>query len=231
MKFETGIDSAAKFFNDFIGALVPSCTLVFCLIIMHFGPVKLLDLGKSIEGTGMIFFIIGLFFALGHAITALHEHILRPLFYICRILKRFDEQAAKGSAPYQSFKQLTISKLDTNQQDNWSFFDIRNIALSVSLEATSLGRRFMFISLLCNGLGTSLIIIGIDFLTSTAFLPEILFPYKDSIHWIFQATLIFGLSFTLFRQGNIFYKRALTVPFAVALAELTLNKSTIDSSS
>jgi len=89
--------------------------------------------------------------------------------------------------------------------------DIRSLAMSMSKEAAELGRRFMFISLFCNGIATSLTAL---FLISFA---------GDSSavggSWMTRSlmALVAGL---LFWSGSQFQSRAQNVPFPVALSNV-----------
>ena len=108
--------------------------------------------------------------------------------------------------------------------NEWNYHDLRSIALSLSSDGASLGRRFMFISLLCNGVGTALIIVLLDFIGCLIFDPKILFPYPMAVNWGLQSALLLAASIAMFKRGENFYGRALATPFPIALAELMLRK-------
>ena len=91
--------------------------------------------------------------------------------------------------------------------------------MSISSEAGSLARRFMFISLLCSGVGTSLIITGLDLLISHFLLTGLLYPYGAAAPFWLQILLIFGVALLLFRQADSFYGRAMVTPFSIAVAD------------
>ena len=87
-----------------------------------------------------------------------------------------------------------------------------------------MGRRFMFISLLCIGVGTALAIIAIDFAACSLFSPKLLFAYDHAAPWWAQTILLLGLALSLFKHGEIFHNRAMATPFSIAVAELKFKK-------
>jgi hypothetical protein len=87
-----------------------------------------------------------------------------------------------------------------------------------------MGRRFMFISLLCNGVGTALAILAFDFVACSLFSPKLLFVYDYAAPWPVQAILLLGMALALFKHGEVFYGRAMATPFSIAIAELKFKK-------
>ena len=82
----------------------------------------------------------------------------------------------------------------------------------------------MFISLLCNGVGTALAILAFDFAACSLFFPQLLFGYEHAAPWIIQAILLLGIALALFKHGEVFYSRATATPFSVAAAELKFKR-------
>lgn len=223
MKVDDTVETIAKFFNDLIGAWVPGAVLAIGLVLMHLGPSHLQSLAMLGEGAGVSLTMAGLLFALGHVLLAVNENALKPLLKYTKISKAFDEVAARDRQSYKWFAELVTAQQGAGATA-WGFHDLRSVALSVSAEVASIGRRFMFVSLLCNGVGTALTIMGIDYLICLPFLPTLLYSYEQVAPWYVQVILLFGTALLLFRQGDVFYTRAMTTPFSVAVAELKLKK-------
>lgn len=224
MNVDVALDALGKFFNDLIGALVPGAVLASGLLILHAGPGNIQELSKVIEGTAAGLMLAGLLFALGHAILAVHEHTLKSLLTRIRLIRGFNTGEAEKRGSYLWFAQLveTTKRKDEPSTETlaWSYNDLRNVALSVSSEAASLGRRFMFISLLCNGVGTSLVIMGFDLFACHIFAANLLYPYQEAALWWVQMALLFFVAILLFRRADLFYERAMATPFSIAVAEL-----------
>lgn len=227
MKMDDAIETITRFFNDLIGSIVPGVVLAVGLSIMHLGPAKIAEAGKSLENTTLTLTVVGLMFAAGHVLMAIFELALQPLLRACKIVKGFDEGAAKKRQSYKLFVEV-VSKLRnvdvTQASPEWDYKDLRSVALSVSAEGASLGRRFMFISLLCNGVGAALVIMLVDFLSCLALNPKLLFSHVMAMNWVAQSVLILFASTALFKRGEVFYGRAMATPFSIAVAELKLKR-------
>lgn len=224
MKIEEATDTIAKFFNDLIGAWVPGTVLVIGLALMHIGPVQLQSILKLGETTSAALTLAGVLFALGHSLLAIHEQVVKKLLSRAGIAKAFDEVGAKTRQSYEWFAELVKAQQTGASAKDWGYNDLRSVALSVSTEAASVGRRFMFISLLCNGVGTALTIIAIDFAACSLLLPKLLFAYDHAAPWWAQTFLLLGIALALFKQGEVFYNRAMATPFSIAVAELKFKK-------
>lgn len=227
MKVDDAVETIARFFNDLIGSLVPGVVLAVGLSVMHLGPTKIAEASKSLENAATALTVIGLMFAIGHVLMAVFELGLQPLLRACRVIKAFNEVEAKRRQSYGLFAEI-VNKLQSGSSasasSEWAYNDLRSVALSVSAEGASLGRRFMFISLLCNGVGTALIIMLIDFLGCLALSQQMLFPYDTAPNWFVQSALILFVAIALFKRGEIFYGRAMATPFSIAVAELKLKR-------
>lgn len=226
MKIEDAMETVAKFFNDLIGAWVPGAVLAVGLVLMHLGPSNLQVIAKFSDSGSAALIVAGLLFALGHTLLAVHEHGARVLLAKLRIVKEFDESTAKQRQSYEWFAEIVNDQQSGSGAKNWGYNDLRSVALSVSAEAASLGRRFMFVSLLCNGVGTALLIIAIDYMTCAAMSSNLLHIYDYAAPWYAQIALLLGVAFALFRQGGVFYSRAMSTPFSIAVAELKFKKNT-----
>src|SRR5690606_11468275 len=145
---------------------------------------------------------------LGHLLLAINEIAVKPLLRRLRITRAFDGKKASTRQSCVMFNEL-ITLGSNSSASAWDFHDLRSVALSVSDEAASLGRRFMFISLLCSGVGTALLLVGFNYLICLLFFPALLFVYDQAAPWWLQAVLMFGAAFFLFKQADLFYQRAM----------------------
>jgi len=227
MKVDDAIETIARYFNDLIGSIVPGLILAVGLTIMHFGPQRIGDVSKSLESAAVAIVILGLMFASGHALIGIFEVLIQPGLRLSRIVKRFDEASAKQRQSYVLFVEI-LSKLqsgnETETRGVWSYNDLRSVALSISVEGASLGRRFMFISMLCNGVGAALLLMAADFIFCMIFDQKLLYSYVEAPNWIAQSILIFFVAIVLFKRGEIFYERAMATPFSIAVAELKFKR-------
>lgn len=227
MKLDEAIETTTRFFNDLIGSVIPAIVLIVGLSLMHLGPFKIFDAGTLLSNATLTFVAVGLMFAGGHILTALFDYALHPTLRAFRIVKKFDETKMMDHLSYQVFAaeiDKFVGPMSMLRGDEWNYHDLRSIALSLSSDGASLGRRFMFISLLCNGVGTALIIVLLDFIGCLIFDPKILFPYPMAVNWGVQSALLLAASIAMFKRGENFYGRALATPFPIALAELMLRK-------
>lgn len=231
MKIDDGIETLTKFFNDLIGTLIPGAVFVIGLGVMHLGPVKLLSLAKSIDNGIVASVFLALLFAVGHGLLAFHSVVLEQFLSDVRVTKLFDLKSAELKQSYVVFKKIVHEDAKTKgvmsevSDPAWGYNDLRSIALSVSTEASSLGRRFMFIALLCNGVGASLVLMFLDFLGCSLLYPKALFLYPNALPLWGQSLLLMFAAFAFFKRAEVFYSRAMTTPFAVAVAELTFKRA------
>lgn len=219
MKVEGAVEIIFHFFNDLIGALLPGIVLFFCMVMMHFGlgGVQKIVLFTD-KGESMLVFI-GLLFALGHTVLAFYQSIIKRVLSFH--FKEVDKDGAQQKQPYILFLEIVKDKFPKDKiSSEYDFHDLRSIALSISSEAASLGRRFMFISLLCNGMATVFIILLFDFILCLIFYPGLLYGYNFTLHWFLQIIILLIISYSLFKQGSSFYNRSMMVPFSVAIAEI-----------
>lgn len=224
MKVDDAVETIAKFFNDLIGALVPGLVFTLGLAILHFGIDITLSLSKIGESTSFLLISLGLLFALGHILIAAYDHLINPILKQAGLSKKFNELDSQNRQSYIWFNEL-VKVQQVASTSSWSFHDLRSVALSVSSEAASLGRRFMFISLLCSGVSTALILLGLDYILCVFFQPGLLYQYEQTLPWYIWTILIIGIALLLVKQSNSFYARAMTTPFSMAVAELKFKKA------
>jgi hypothetical protein len=80
----------------------------------------------------------------------------------------------------------------------------------------------MFNALLSNGVGMAMILLAIDFAGCLLLNPRLLHPYDPAMNTTLQIVLLILVAYVLFRRGGEFYRRAMTTPFAIAVAEKRL---------
>lgn len=243
MKIDDATETLARFFNDLIGAFVPGAVLAVGFCAMHFGFGKASLVAKGLDGSLVALLALGLLFAVGHGLLAIYDFILMPAFELVlswlqkrvpdkwslRLSLKFDMDAAKEKQSYKSFLgavQRLGKDSSSGAKPSWGYNDLRSIAFSVSTDAASLGRRFMFISLLCCGVGTAVFVLVLDFVVCSLFVPSLLYSYSEAAPWGLQVTILSLVAGTFLKRGVDFYKRAMETPFSVAFAELELKRVT-----
>lgn len=238
MKIDDAIETTTRFFNDLIGSLIPGAILASGLFVMHIGPGLPKDMATSlpIDSGFLIAISLALMFAAGHGLLAIHSIVIDKALQRIglvdgNIKARLEKKHSYGLFIAMFFEKLRRSNLgETNvaQPEKWDHHDLRNVALSVSSEGSSLGRRFMFISLLCNGTGTALLILTLDFISCEIFRPSALFPYANAWHPLIQVVILLGITVAFFKRAESFNIRAMVTPFAVAVAEMSFNAEAKD---
>lgn len=245
MKIDDAVETIAHFFNDLIGTLIPGIVLVVGLLVIHFGipeePQEILEYSDGF----FVFILLTLLFAIGHTVLGLHS-VLRSLIRMLRkrilvkypnlkkflpegLFKKHDEKQS-----YLLFEKILSGKIrdmfpgQTNAQESlaWDFHDLRNLALSTTAESASLGRRFMFISLLCNGVATATLILLLDYVVCVTIAPHLIIQYEYALPVVVQVILLISVAGLLFKRGEEFYSRAMSAPFPVALSEFINNRRT-----
>lgn len=228
MKPEGAVESIARFFNDLIGAIVPAGVLALGLLVLHSGPDVKTVLSSLDSAIGFLC-VVGALFATGHVLLAIFEQILKKPLTKVRLLTEFDEELAKTHTPFRLFRRLTEKsetlKLGENESD-WNYRDLRNVALTVSSTGEGIGRRFMFLSLFCNGTGTALLLLAADFTLCRWVAPHLLHPYPMAPHWLVQLAILVAAAGLLFRRAELFRARAMTAPFAVAVGVIAFERDT-----
>lgn len=233
MKVDDALQTIAHFFNDLIGALIPGLTLVASLLIIHKGIPDEWTTSVA-DGSGFLIFIACLlFFLVGHVVLAIYDLVLKYILSKCRVIEGDKVKETIIKEKFYEFVQAVANQkakelagIELTKENNRSDFrTLRNISLTVSNEAATLGRRFMHLSFLCNGVATAT-------LCSALYLSILSIGWPNEIALQLscaQITLYFlGLvivSVALFKRGDSFYKRALRTPFVVACAELMLPSS------
>jgi hypothetical protein len=178
------------------------------------------------DGGVVIALFLAAVFACGHGLLAVYSQLLEVVLTRCRVTTAFDEVNAQSRQSFLIFKQLVQEPMGEKEAQServlpsWDYRDLRSVALSVSTEASSIGRRFMFIALLCKGVGTSAVIVLVDFILCTLYAPNALFAYDVAVPVLGQAALLLIAAYAFIKEGEVFYSRAMTTPFSVAVAEM-----------
>ena len=117
-------------------------------------------------------FLVAFYFAVGHGLLAIYKEWFRKILTWLILIKSDDvEHSLKEQQSHILLKKLITTKFydhpsnqDISEKSTWGTHDLRNVALTSSHEEASLGRRFMFIALLNQGLGTALFLLALDFI-------------------------------------------------------------------
>jgi hypothetical protein len=130
MKIEEATETITKFFNDLIGAWVPSTVLAIGLAVMQLGPVQLQSVFKLGDSTSAALTFAGILFAIGHALLACHEQVLKKMLAQSKIAKTFDEAEAKKRQSYERFAELVKAQQTGIGAKDWGYYDLRSVALA-----------------------------------------------------------------------------------------------------
>ena len=240
MKIDDAIETTTRFFNDLIGTLIPGVVLIAGLVVIHHGPIEKLD--DYIPKNGEIFAVIvlvAILFASGHGLLAVNDYAAKRIWGPVAgwIAKTWPKKTHNGShferrQSYVVFRAMALEKLrgcvtldpSITSWKDWTVNDIRSLALTISKDAADLGRRFMFISMLCMGVGTALLILLADYLVCLLFAPEFLHQYRFALPPQLQTILMVALVLSFFDRAKSFRDRAMWTPFPVAIADIELKK-------
>lgn len=226
MKPEDTLAALTHFFNDFIGAIVPGFSFLFGLFLIHPTLQHEIFFDNSLN-TSSIIAILVLSFASGHFLLSVHSVFVEPfLAHLPSWRTEADQtRSTEKSFIYKEFLKLVLNRLSETQEatsdaptDKINFRDLRNVAMSLSSSGASLARRFTHISLLCNGLGTAMMVLAGDLTLCRIALPNLI-PYHSSRFVITAVIILLGSSYALLKRAEIFSARALKIPFSVALSE------------
>jgi len=231
MKVEESLKVIIHFFNDIIGAVIPGIFFIFGLIIIHRESFSL-NLNEVLKNSNAwtILLLLALSYAVGHGLLSIYYQIFGKIFKSIRLIKgdRINDELPTQKS-YQLFNKFIAIKLSSNplikdhpSETEWKVNDLRNIALTLSKEGASLSRRFMFIALLNQGIGTALFLLALDFLYCVQWDPTAISVYPYALHPWIQAFIMVALSSFFIRGGDEFYRRAMCTPFSVALSEILI---------
>lgn len=173
-----------------------------------------------------IWYVVVIFaFAGGHFLAGFYATLMEKPLQQIRILPTSQSvrQGIERSQPFEMFRTAASERMKVDFPtllSNWGFHDIRSFAMTLSTEASAVARRFMFISLLCSGVGAALFVLASDFLISSLFWPGLLAKYEYAPPMLLQVGLMMAAATLCFIRGSDFQRRALSTPFSIALATL-----------
>lgn len=203
------LNALVHFFNDLIGAVVPGMFFIFGIACIHggFNINEWWLIKKDIGGVWLFLLVIS--FITGHALLRLYQlytNIKNELFQLPPVPDKIEKAES-----YKLFKNH-ISKNTVTGVSNLSISELRNIAMTISPDAATLARRFMFISLFCIGVGTALVLLILYFLYVN---------YHDiGKESVFLVFIMIFTSYLFFSRAQEFQYRALVSPFSIVIAEL-----------
>jgi hypothetical protein len=233
MKIDDALQTLTYFFNDIIGAITPGLVFFTGLLVMHREWVTAAEFKGYMANGSLVAALLALSFAAGHILLAVYSGAIEPILKKMNLVKgdRVTDALRKRQS-YALFEILIEGQLRAHPcfasgvpTLNWGFHDLRNIALSIAGEGAAVGRRFMFISLLCSGVGTALLLLGADYLACTLFAPRALTSCTNAFASWIQLILILVIAFFCIRRGDAFYARAMSTPFGIATTTLLLKEA------
>jgi hypothetical protein len=235
MKVSDFLSGLVYLFNDVIGAIVPGLFLLGGLHLLGLLPSQIVETyrGLSTEGQWVTILVLG--YVAGHGLLGFHRPLQRVLV---APIKGLDGLLTRGTwdardlhsrilagLAYRQFRDYVAKEYPRKGKqgqvigaDVNSFNELRNIAMTMSVEAATLGRRFMFISLFCYGVAMAILTLLLAYLfVEWASLTRL---------QIANALLTSVVIYLFYTRGLEFELRALSVPFSTALAEMLIEKRT-----
>ena len=202
------VNAVIHFFNDIVAQIIPGllCILMLSLCIDRYDDV--------FSSSPMV--LIAVTYVLGHVLLSLREYLINKVKLIKGKIsdKGYENKSnLKASNTYKRFEELIGSK-----NNDLSFHDTRCMAMTISAEGASLGRRFMFLSLFCEGSSISFLLFGPLLIAKVMHEHGIVefIPYTLLANLLLVVLVIYPLE----KRAQEFKRRALDVPFSCAVAEL-----------
>lgn len=241
MNLDGLLQAIDRFFLDLIGLFVPGAILLWgCWTLLDQPPLpaRTALLPSSVVVDLLVLISIG--YALGYAVISIGETAVLPLVEMAAGLLRRSRFTAwlvptaivpeeqllseiRGSAEFDALIEQASPILPSRLSDDDSTSDVplwRDMALSFAPEHRYSTYRFMFVSLLNLGVATALSAIVIFWLSLGAGRRlGIVYTGVPVNLWV-VGTLV-ALSLLFVERRYQFYRRAMRVPFPVALVELS----------
>lgn len=202
------------FFNDIIAQIIPGGIFIWILSYTFNIPV---DTNEFI-----VIALLALSYCSGHVILAVEEYIQPVLLLSIRKNKPRKYEFSRAYSLYKSVltKSENITPTERELVEGMTFNELRSIAMSSSVDAANLGRRFMFLCLFCKGLMLALTF-SIPFLLATYF------SFKDFHSYSCYSISLFVLTVTILyplqKRADGFRSRAMAVPFSCAIEMIFRN--------
>jgi nucleoside 2-deoxyribosyltransferase len=245
MKAGEFIDAIERFFLDLIGQVIPGgCLLLGASLIWTAGDWSALASLVSVFGSAKWALAITMSYVAGHGVTSMGDTVIVPVtdaligllefvklrFAIPPAFQRKAKmlQKIESDSVFKAFKCEAVKFLPAlTQADGKSmvFSAWRNVAMSVASTERNTVWRFMFISLLNQGIATVLILLVILQIALAGLAPSSLGNFPLPI-WVFWLAVLLAIIFFLERR-YVFFRIAMDIPFGMALVELrktTLNR-------
>jgi hypothetical protein len=240
------VDGVEKFFLDLVGTIVPGCVL---LTLSWF----LFTTGYNVDWKSLPFFpdkspwvfILGISYVLGQGMASFGEfflvRILDWVLGIARKVKILRTLLGRSLAPqrdmfteieadpiFAAFVEICrslIPALATPSKTSLPVLTWRSLAMSFAPSQRQTVYRFMFLSLLNLGVGTSLAFAAVGTVSIwlchlNQILPSVLAPPL----WVAFVLLI--AAFFFFERRYYFNRISTTIPFGMAVAELSQSQTT-----
>jgi len=229
MKLSDGLQALQYFFNDIVGNIIPGLVLGVGLFFIHNAVVVMRELSSIANNGWLAILVITISYAAGHFLLAFYNLLLEKVLKSMKLVKGVEEVREENEtrSPYLMFKKIVNDKIKNHpilkaekSAYVWHFNDLRNIAFSISRQAALIGRRFMFISLLCQGVGTAFVILAMDLPIYYLFATDEVFSCQNVIPILFQALILVFIGYICIHRGALFYSRAMLTPFSIAVTEL-----------
>jgi hypothetical protein len=201
--------SVREYFNDFVGAIIPGALLAAGLTLQW---ADMISNDAFAHYWGEWSWLPGLaaIFAAGHTLLSLHAVLIN------RLSPDRARSATRSKASTQDYEKFLSERTAQSRSNTLvDFHAVRNYAMSVSLAAAEIGRRFMFLALFCYGTATACAILSL----STLIAPTLGHGTWNTIRLIIAASLA-GTVWLLDQRGFKFEIQALGTPLAIACAEL-----------
>jgi hypothetical protein len=244
MKVSDFLSGLVYFFNDLIGAIVPGLFLLGGLRLLHIIPLDVdkTYLSLSVEGQWVAVLVLG--YIVGHGLLSFHRPLRRLLFPLKGLddlitKGKWDgrglEVRVAEAAAYQEFRDYVTKRFMPQTIGNYagpgsekkekpklrgkrimSPNDLRSIAMTISNEAATLGRRFMFISLFCYGVAMALLTLSLIY---------VVVEWPSLGAWgVTKICLVGTIFYFFYTRGLEFELRAFNTPFPVALGEVLVER-------
>lgn len=202
------VDALIHFFNDIVAQVIPGY-LSLLMISYSVGEYE------SFVKLPTVLLIVGSY-VIGHILLSLRPIIrLKVALLADKLLDRKVEfgESFEKSASYKKYREMT-----PDSSRGMPFHDTRSVAMTLSAEGASLGRRFMFLSLFCQGASFSLMLLGPFVITR--YLMESHVEHLLITVLIVCMPCVYLFLYPLELRAKEFYGRAMKAPFSCAIAKI-----------
>ncbi|MGD0819367.1 MAG: nucleoside 2-deoxyribosyltransferase domain-containing protein [Desulfomonilia bacterium] len=248
MKSEDVLTISLRFFNDIIGSIIPGAILLLGIGILLPKMFQHLIITCGLGEAAKIWFFIILAYVLGNGITSFGNWlVIRPINFILKYIIKLNkfllckfkflpdiykvlpsslvpEEVWSNEFVDDPSVKYFIERMPLELTKNMNFSNsisklhsLRNVAMSIPGIDRDLTYRFMFLSLLSQGIATVIIILLLVWWLTSIF-------GNDSILSINYSTMYAWFMLFLFiiflDRRYEFNKRALTIPFSMAVDSL-----------